>query len=127
MTEKNADVVREADRPLYEMIYCTRCLIDGVESLDDIIDRLQEDIDELREMKAAGVVLDDQESVQGGHATLLTTDPAVAEHFGFENTEDFFGDDEEDEEDESCDQSMWNLSQIWRWLRPRPTGRAVQT
>ena len=38
----------------------------------------------LREMKSAGVVLDAESGVQDDYARLVTTDPAVAERFGFD-------------------------------------------
>src|SRR4051794_12685629 len=70
-----------AGATVYEGAWHNRFLPERAEGIDDMIAAFRWALDELRAMKAAGVVLAD---VQGDCARLVTTDPAVAETFGFE-------------------------------------------
>jgi hypothetical protein len=53
-------------------------------TLGDMIDELQSASDELRKMRDLGVVLSEESDLQHGHAILITTEPSVANEFGFE-------------------------------------------
>jgi hypothetical protein len=80
----------------YDYSWCSKWLVDGAETIDAMIECLQAEINELREMKEAGVELDGP--VDDGHARLITDDPEVAEKFGFDEVK--FDDDDALDEDE---------------------------
>jgi hypothetical protein len=85
------------DAPLFELLWCRRRLTSGAETINGLIDALQEAADELREMRDAGVDLEPLGS--DGHALLLTDDPEVAERFGFEEEEEDAFDDWQSEDE----------------------------
>jgi hypothetical protein len=78
----------------YQKTWRNKWLTANANSIEDMIDALQRAVDELRAMKAAGVVLKEDCSVKDDYALLVTEDRAVAERFEFEE-------EEEDDEDES--------------------------
>lgn len=69
---------------LYELIWRNKWLTAEAHSLDDMINALQDAADDLRAMKARGVVLADTGTVCDDYAYLETSDPEVAKEFGFE-------------------------------------------
>jgi hypothetical protein len=83
----------------YELTWRNKFLTTHVTTFDEMIDALQEAVDELRAMRAAGVELADNGGVVDDYATLVTSDPAVAERFGFERREGLLGDDFEEDAD----------------------------
>src|SRR5262245_25531084 len=84
MTMAN-DELRE--KKFYELTWRNKWLTAEADTIDDMIAAFQNTADEFREMKAAGVVLDNGDgSASNDYARLVleTTDPAVPERFGFE-------------------------------------------
>jgi hypothetical protein len=67
----------------YRFPWSNKWLTAKAKTLDDMIDSLQAAVDELRAMKAAGVVLRDDGCAEDDYATLVTSDRAVAKKFGF--------------------------------------------
>jgi hypothetical protein len=59
-------------------------LTPGAKTLREMVDGLQRKLDELRQMQEQGVVLSEASDMAHGHAVLVTTEPAVANRFGFE-------------------------------------------
>ena|SRR5438552_18759027 len=83
---------------LYEYYFLPKYILGEPQTLDDIISALRAEANGLAEMKAAGVAFDPEScDASDGHVTLTTTDPKVAERYGFETFED---DDDEDFEDD---------------------------
>jgi hypothetical protein len=83
----------------YEMLWSNKWLTSGARTFDEMIDYLQQAVDELRAMRAAGVTLSENSVMRDDFAYLETTDPKVAEEFGFEEVE--WEDEEELWEDDS--------------------------
>jgi hypothetical protein len=82
----------------FELLWRNKYLTAEVTSLDEMIVALQAAADELRQMQAAGVALRDTDGVSDDYACLVTTDPKVAETFGFEEEEEEEFMEEEDGE-----------------------------
>lgn len=78
--------------PRYSTTLRGKWIYDGCTSLDEMRDRLIDQINELSEMIKAGIELGTDE-VCDDYAFLYTEDEAVAEKFGFNEEEEF----EEDE------------------------------
>ncbi len=97
MTDPNDQRPGSVPPANYEMIWRNKYLTAEAETLDDMITSLQDVADRLREMQAAGVVLNEWSETADDYAVLVTTDPAVAERFGFEPVSD--EDDFEEEAD----------------------------
>ncbi len=72
----------------YELTWRNKWLTAEASSIDDMAASLQGAADELREMKARGVVLADTGTVTDDYAFLQTDDPEVAKEFGFEPVEE---------------------------------------
>jgi hypothetical protein len=66
----------------YSTIWRGKGLTDDAETIDDMIAALEATIATLRAMRDAGVRL--AGCVEDDYAYLITTDPAVAERYGFE-------------------------------------------
>lgn len=83
---KNQDDFGISDTPprRHEYLWRNKYLTAEDETLDDMITSLQAAADCLRDMRAAGVVLDEWSGMADDYAVLVTADPAVAERFGFE-------------------------------------------
>lgn len=84
------------DETVYTLLWRNKWLTSDAQSLGDMIEALSCAVSTLRRMQEAGVVLD----VEGGgidddYAALVTTDPRVAEEFGFVLEGDVEGDDED--------------------------------
>ena len=69
--------------PRYVFTWRSKGLTTGAKTIDDMIATLEAETDALRVLKGVGVVLDASTAV-GDDACLVTTDPAVAERFGFQ-------------------------------------------
>jgi Ran GTPase-activating protein (RanGAP) involved in mRNA processing and transport len=87
----------------YEMLWRNKWLTANATSLDEMIDHLQQAVDELRAMRAAGVTLSEDSAMPDDYAELVTADPKVAEKFGFQEVdcgdeEGFWEDDSDAEE-----------------------------
>ncbi len=66
-----------------------------------MIDMLRAAADRLEQMRKDGVVLEDQGGVGDDYALLVTTDPKVAEKYGLVDESEYWGIDEEDEDEEA--------------------------
>jgi hypothetical protein len=99
----NQDRPGDSDTPprRYEYLWRNKYLTAEAETLDEMINALQAAVDHLREMRSAGIILDEWSGMADDYAVLVTTDPAIAERFGFEpvTEEDDEEDDEEGEDD----------------------------
>lgn len=67
----------------YELLWRNKWLTAEATTLDGMIGALRSAADELEVMRGKGVALLDDGSQRDDYATLVTTDPAVAEEFGF--------------------------------------------
>jgi len=85
----------------YETIWRNKWLTAQATSLGEMASMLEAAAGELREMAAAGVELDTQ-GMGDDYAFLYTSDPAVADRFGFHEEES--GEEDEDCEDEEVDE-----------------------
>jgi hypothetical protein len=87
-TGKNkANRGRKRRKRRYEMLWRNKFLTVDAKSVAEMADILRGAANYLREMADAGVVLD-PDGVVDDYANLTTTDPEVAERFGFDLTED---------------------------------------
>jgi len=82
----------------YTTLWRGKGLFDDAETIDDMIAALEAATAELRALRDAGVRLADR--VADDYAHLVTTDPAVAERYGFEEEEPW-------EDDEGFDAGMF--------------------
>jgi hypothetical protein len=71
----------------YETTWRNKWLTADARSISEMADALEAAAGELRAMQAQGVVLDEESNVASDYATLMTSDLAVAERFGFEAVE----------------------------------------
>ena len=71
------------------------------QSLDDMIEKLQEAADLLKAMRADGVVLDPQGGTGDDYARLVTSDPNVARKYDMHDETEFWskGPDEDESEE----------------------------
>jgi Ran GTPase-activating protein (RanGAP) involved in mRNA processing and transport len=93
----------------YEILWRNKYLTMNATTLDEMIGALQQAVDELKAMKAAGVTLDQDSDMGGDFARLVTSNPRVAEQLGFEisdvpEDEEF---DEKDDLDEDEEGEEW--------------------
>jgi hypothetical protein len=65
-------------------------------SIEEMIKGLESAAEELRQMKADGIVLERAAATAGGYAHLVTSDPAIAEKYDLHEESEFFADDEDD-------------------------------
>jgi len=108
-SEELHEAVREKYRELwaglhavqkkYVRLWRNKFLTLGARSIDDMIDTLGGAADELRKMKADGVVLDPDGGTGDDHAHLATTDSTVAEKYDMHEESEFFGDGPEEEQE----------------------------
>lgn len=80
----------------YVRLWRNKFLTLEAKSLDDMIGSLSEACEELRRMKADGVVLDTEGGTADDYAHLVTTDPAVAAKYDMHDEAEFFGEDGDD-------------------------------
>ena len=72
---------------VYERFWANKWILDGCASLTEMAHGLREAADELEDMAKSGRVAM-QGDVDNGMVMLTTTDPVVAEDFGFDRSED---------------------------------------
>jgi hypothetical protein len=73
----------------YEMIWRNKWLTADAETIDDMINRLQEAANKLKEMKDAGIILNNSGgSCADDYAFFETTDEEVAKRFELQERED---------------------------------------
>jgi hypothetical protein len=81
--------------PKYYLTWRNKFLTTDAETIDDMIEGLESAVQDLREMRSAGVVLEG--GAEDDYAQFVTSDPAVAKKFGFEEEEEFEEDDFEED------------------------------
>lgn len=64
----------------YTGIIRGKWIMDGSKTIDEMVDNLIEQVNELRAMRDAGIVLDSE--VDDDYAHISTDDPKVAKQFG---------------------------------------------
>jgi hypothetical protein len=86
----------EPTQTVYELLWRNKFLTLTASSLEEMAAMLHAASDELAAMHATGkVTLANPDSVGDDYAYLQTTDPEIAERFGFEEVE-WYDDDEDD-------------------------------
>jgi Uncharacterised nucleotidyltransferase len=76
----------------YERLWRNKWLTSEAKTIDDMIASLRAAADQLAEMRAAGVTLEDGGGPGDDYATLVTTDPDVATRFGMEEEREYLDD-----------------------------------
>ena len=74
----------------YHLTWRNKFLTNDAKSINEMIDNLQFAVEQLQEMRDAGVTLDG--GAEDDYAVLITDDPKVADRYGFwevEEEEDF--------------------------------------
>jgi len=85
----------------YVLLWRNKFLTTEAKSLDEMIATLDAATDRLRKMKADGVVLDPEGGTADDYAHLVTTDPDIARKYDMHDESEFFGDDDEEDEEPS--------------------------
>jgi|HubBroStandDraft_2_1064218.scaffolds.fasta_scaffold75395_2 hypothetical protein len=80
----------------YLRLWRNKFLTVDAKSLDEMIAGLSSAAEELRQMRADGVVLDPDGGTGDDYAHLVTTDPDIAKKYDMHDESEFFGEDEED-------------------------------
>lgn len=99
--DKFKEFWREA-RKRYVTTWRNKWLTADAKSVQDMVSELRAAADLLDQMQKDGVVLEDSGGTGDDYAHLVTTDPKVAAKYGMVDEADYWGIDEEDE-DESLD------------------------
>lgn len=92
----------------YETYWRNKFLTTHAVTIDEMIAGLEGAAEQLRQMKEAGVTLDDNGGQGDDYARLVTSDPGTAQRFGmsavsedeFEDDEDYPDEDEDDADDD---------------------------
>jgi len=74
----------------YHLTWRNKFLTNDAKTIDEMINALDFAVDQLREMRDAGVALDG--GAEDDYAVLITNDPKIADRYGFwevEEEEDF--------------------------------------
>lgn len=79
----------------YVLLWRNKFLTLEAKSLDEMIATLDHAVEELRKMRADGVVLDPEGGTANDYAQLVTTDPDVARKYDMHEESEFFGDEED--------------------------------
>lgn len=87
-------------RMRYVTTWRNKWLTAEANSIEDMISSLRSAADHLDQMRKDGVVLDDDGGAGDDYARLVTTDPAIAEKYGMVEESEYWGDDEEDEDEQ---------------------------
>lgn len=85
----------------YVLLWRNRTLTTEADSLEDMAAKLTSAASELTAMFRTGKVRLLVGGIEDDRAKLVTDDPDVAERFGFQDAEDFDGNDDDDGEDDS--------------------------
>ncbi len=78
---------------VYSYWWRNKWLTADAQTIDDVINLLEAAAATLREMRDAGITLDPEGNTQDDYARLITSDPAVAEKFGFEDESQYLDED----------------------------------
>ena len=87
---------------VYIRLWRNKFLTTDAASLDDMVEQLEAAAAELRDIRDTGAVVLRPDGVGDDYAWLETTNPAVADRWGFVPEEEF-GDDDLDEDDPDFD------------------------
>lgn len=82
----------------YVTTWRNRFLTVNATSLDEMIDLLKDAASTLEAMRRDGVTLDPAAGTADDYATLVTTDPQVAQKYGMEDESELWGDEDEADE-----------------------------
>jgi len=85
------DALRSTEKR-YVLLWRNKFFTTDAKSLDDMIATLNGAVDELRRMKADGVVLDPDGGTADDYARLVTTDPDVARKYDMHEESEFVED-----------------------------------
>jgi hypothetical protein len=86
---------QQANPTSYELLWRNKWLTANCRSLEEMISTLRAAADELEVMKEKGVVLDPESGIGDDYATLVTTDPSVAQKFQMMDRAELYLDDDE--------------------------------
>jgi hypothetical protein len=81
---QNCEVQKDGKSHLYTRTWCNVSLTSGADSIEEMILMLMDGVETLQEMRRLGVWIDPDLEEGDGHTELYTTDPEVAEIYGFE-------------------------------------------
>lgn len=97
--DKFAELWKAARPPMkrYVRIWRNKLLTLETKSLEELIATLQEAAADLQAMRADGVVLEPEGATADDHATLVTTDPSVAQKYGMHDESEFLDRQADDE------------------------------
>jgi hypothetical protein len=84
----------------YELIWRNKFLTSEAQSIDDMIECLRTAVDDLVEMRSAGIVLDPDSEIGEDYARLITSDARIAAKYGMEQEMDLEEEFEEEEEED---------------------------
>lgn len=84
-------------------LWRNKWLTSDAKSIDEMIAKLSGAADELRAMKADGVVLDPEGGTSDDYAYLVTDNPAIAAKYGMEDERDVWGEEENETGDPPLD------------------------
>ena len=87
---------------MYERFWRNKWLTLDATSIDDMIARYLDAVEDLRAMQQQGAMID-ASGAADDYITLLTTDPRVAKEFGFSEMDDADVEDVEDDGNEDAD------------------------
>ena len=96
--EELYSATRAPDRR-FVMLWRNKFLTTEATSIDEMIATLRVAAERLAAMRADGVVLDPEGGTGDDYAHLVTTDPDVARKYGMEDESEYWGLDDEAEED----------------------------
>ena len=86
-------------RKRYVTTWRNKWLTSEAKSLEEMIAMLRAAAEQLDEMRRDGVILEDNGGVADDYAQLVTTDPKIAAKYGLIDESEFWGDDQDDEDD----------------------------
>jgi hypothetical protein len=89
----------------YVTLWRNKWLTAEAESIEDMIEGLQSAAETLRSMRADGVTLDAEGGTADDYAHLVTTDPGVAKKYDMHDETEFWGEDDERQEEHEADEN----------------------
>ncbi|MCA9203670.1 MAG: hypothetical protein KDA59_11520 [Planctomycetales bacterium] len=77
-------------RKRFVTIWRSKELAAEAKTIEDMIAMLRSAADELERMRQDGVMVDDASQISAGHVRLVTTDPIIAEKYGFVDESEYW-------------------------------------
>lgn len=99
---KFRELWREA-RKRYVTTWRNKWLTAEAKTIEDMIGLLRAGADHLDQMRRDGVVLEDETGIGDDYAHLVTNDPKIAEKYGMVDEFEYWGADEDDDQEETPD------------------------